>query len=262
MIFVDKRSSLGFGSGPAKRGFRVKVSVAGFLVACLFDAVSPDFLLRAAPTGAPGNGKAVVEQAAAPVIEVTRGRRIRGHIVNLTLSEVLRLMSERGLFDIKGALPLGGSLSITFLDFTLDETLKKLMRGHNYALLHEGPAKRPVLMLMGKVVRPDPAIGYARQLVNRLPVNRVVDRRSYVPPAIIEPQQPIRKTRAGRRSDQAGRPQEASGRRTVAPTGRGTPVPGAASTPDKERRMVGGNMHQQPGPTVPVAQPENTGVRF
>jgi hypothetical protein len=239
MIFLDK--PLGF-VGLTKRGLRVKVSVAGFLVACLFDAVSPDSLLRAASTYASGKGKAVVEQAT-PVIEVTKGRRISGHVVNLTLSEVLRLMSEKGLFDIKGPLPPGGSLSITFLDLTLDETLKKLMRGHNYALLHEGPAKRPVLMLMGKVARPDPAIGYARQSVNRLPGNRVVDRRSYVPPAIMEPRQPVRKTRAGR-------PQEASGRRP-SPTGRGTPAPGAASTPAKET-----------GPTAPVAEPENTGVRF
>jgi hypothetical protein len=259
MIFVGKRSFPEFRSGSAKRGLRVKVFVAGFLVACFFGIASFASHLRAAPTGAPGNEKAVVEQAAAPLIEVIRGRRISGHIVNLTLSEVLRLMSERGLFDIKGSLPPGESLSITFANITIDEALKKLMRGYNYVLLHEGPAKRPILMLMGKVARPDPAQGYVRQSVNRLPVNRVIDRRSYVPPAITEPQPVVR---AGRRFDQAGGPRMASGRRTSAPTGESAPAPEAASTPGKERQMAGGKTHQQSGPTAPVAEPENTGVRF
>lgn len=86
-----------------------------------------------------------------PVINVT-GEGIDADIKG-PLSETLRAMADKRLFDIRGPMPAGEEVSMQFSGLTLDEALKKLMRGYNYVLMEQGNAQKPVLVLLGRIQR-------------------------------------------------------------------------------------------------------------
>ena len=88
-----------------------------------------------------------------PVIAVTKDNRIDADIRAYPLNEALRAMAAKRLFDITGPLPSGEEITVQLSGVTLDEALKKLMRGYNYVLMDKGPSQRPVLMLVGKIQR-------------------------------------------------------------------------------------------------------------
>ena len=89
----------------------------------------------------------------APFIEVKDQDRISASAKNRPLDELLRILSQRDLFEIKGPVPQGEGITVEFSNLTLEQALKKLMRGYNYALLDQVTSRKPVLMVMGQVMR-------------------------------------------------------------------------------------------------------------
>ena len=86
-------------------------------------------------------------------IAVSPDDRISADIKERPLAETLRAMADKKLFDIKGPLPTGEEITAQFSDLTLDQAIKKLMRGYNYVLMEQGVSQKPVLILIGKVQR-------------------------------------------------------------------------------------------------------------
>jgi hypothetical protein len=161
---------------------------------------------------APGiSRKGAPEQPAGIVIEVSADARISARIDNRSLSDVLRAMTTKNLFDIKGALPAGETVSMAFSDLTLSEALKKLMRGYNYVLVGQGSATKPLLTVMGKVESAKATEARAVSAPSAVPVSQRPDTsRSYVPPSTM-PQTPAPANRApipptGRAARSAGSP--------------------------------------------------------
>jgi len=87
------------------------------------------------------------------MVKVTEGDKISASAKNRPLGEVLRLMSQKNLFDIKGPLPSGESITVDFSGLTLEQALKKLMRGYNYVLVDQGASRKPILTVMGPIVK-------------------------------------------------------------------------------------------------------------
>jgi hypothetical protein len=146
---------------------------------------------QAVPIGARNASQPAVEQTTNPVIAVGPDGRISARIDNRSLGETLRLMSEKSLFDIKGALPSGEIISITFSDLTLKEALTKLMRGYNYVVVNQGAMKRPFLMVLGKVERASGAEQRPPQAAPPPQANQAPDPSTYyVPPTIVDPPPP------------------------------------------------------------------------
>lgn len=240
---------------------------AGFFVAFLS---APFFLVPArgeSPSLSMHGTSSGAEGAISPAFRVGRGGRISVRIANLPLNQVLRLMSERGLFDISGALPSDEAVSAVFLDLPLDEALKKLMRGYNYVLFREGTGQKPLLLLMGKAVRPNPAQQRVRQRTPvRLPVNQAPDPKTYyVPPTIVEQQPAAKSPRlvSSRQpsGDQSHRPREVLVGSPASSTEKSGAISGLDGPPG-EVREPGLKAGQKAAQAGPAPEPENTGVKF
>lgn len=89
----------------------------------------------------------------APFIEVKDKDRISASAKNRPLDELLRIMSEKNLFEIRGPVPRGEAITVEFSNLTLEEALKKVMRGYNYVLVGQGTSRKPALIVMGQVAR-------------------------------------------------------------------------------------------------------------
>jgi hypothetical protein len=252
-----------------------------YLFACLFSIIS------------------VVEgHAAMPAsLEVTHEEKINVNVENGSVAEMLRAMAEKKLFEIKGAVP-GDQITLRFSNLSLDEALKKIMRGYNYVLIRQGESGKPLLLLMGKIERskapeqtaargpaqhPQPAIPQAQG---------GTEARMYVPPSTLPTTGPGTQPtagalpppgRAGARglavpgtppgiaglppSGTPGAPLEAGAIPGVTPTAPGLPIPGitqpgTATTPPLP---IPGGEGQSAGPGMPgggpVPQPgQATGV--
>jgi hypothetical protein len=111
------------------------------------------------PSPAPGisagpgqnTGQAPKSTNRPPVIAITGGgidADIQG-----PLSETLRAMADKRLFEIRGPMPAGEEITVQFSGLTLDEALKKLMRGYNYVLMEQAGGQKPVLVLLGRIQR-------------------------------------------------------------------------------------------------------------
>jgi hypothetical protein len=82
-------------------------------------------------------------------IEVKEKDRISASVKNRPLDQLLRIMSQKNLFEIKGPLPQGEAITVQFSNLTLEQALKQVMKGYNYALVDQGTSRKPVLMVMG-----------------------------------------------------------------------------------------------------------------
>jgi hypothetical protein len=89
----------------------------------------------------------------APFIEVKDKNRISASAKNRPLDELLRIMSEKNLFEIRGPVPRGEGITVEFSNLTLEQALKKVMRGYNYVLVDQGTSRKPALIVMGQVTR-------------------------------------------------------------------------------------------------------------
>lgn len=88
---------------------------------------------------------------APPALQVTGERKITANFEEVPLGEVLRMMAARQLLEVKGPVPGNDTVSARFSDLTLNQAVKKLMRGYNYVLVDRGPFGKPRLILMGKI---------------------------------------------------------------------------------------------------------------
>jgi hypothetical protein len=248
------------------RSSRTALIAAGFFVGCLVGAVSPIRGFEATRAGAVNGERSAAVGSVNPIVAISRDQRISAHIANLPLNEVLRLMSERSLFDIKDTLPSDETVSINFSDLTLDKALKKLMRGYNYVLLDRGTAMKPLLMVMGRVVRPNPAErNVPRRVVAAVPANQPPDPRTYyVPPTLTDQPRPATRpgTRVGRSAARAGSVPEPPAPRPAAGTVADAVPSRPANPPSQEVRGATGPVQQQPAQPAPASTPENIGVRF
>jgi hypothetical protein len=102
------------------------------------------------------------DAAETPIIEVTQGSKITVNVENSRLGEVLRLMAEKSLFEIKGSVSSREELSIQFTDLSLEEALRKLLRGYNYVLFQTEATRPPALMVMGRVSSGGGSGGYVQ----------------------------------------------------------------------------------------------------
>jgi hypothetical protein len=132
------------------------------------------------------------QQSLQPVISVSPDQLISASVADQPLSDVLRAMSEKQLFDMKGTTPYSETISIFFSDLTLEQALKKLMRGYNYVLLNQNEGEKPLLMIMGKSPGPDHT---ARPAPARQPVAVAPGVKShYVPPTVANQQHPLQRS--------------------------------------------------------------------
>jgi hypothetical protein len=169
-------------------GNKINHTVFFLLLVTFFTGIACPAVAAPPAINAGAQPQRVPEQTAKIVIDVLPDQTVSASIDNRTQAEVLRAMAGKNLFEIKGSLPPGETVSISFSGLTLDEALKKLMRGYNYVLLSQGPTQKPVLTVMGKVerakateqrVQPSPS-----PLPVPVPVGQAADTsRSYVPPS-------------------------------------------------------------------------------
>ena len=178
-----------------------------------------------------------------PMIKVTEGDKISASAKNRPLSEVLRIMSQKNLFDIRGPLPSGESITVDFSGLTLEQALGKLMRGYNYVLMDQGASRKPILTVMGPIVKGASA-GESPSPQTPQPVkNR--------PPAPGSPNVPPP-------PPQEGQPQPAAQRTgpAVQPGPAPAPQPGPAQTPPSPEPGAQQGAPQQPGPAPAPPPPE------
>jgi hypothetical protein len=241
------------------RRLHVVSIITGFFAAFLCGAFLSFPVFGASPSR-PEDGKSSSDrQAAISAVRVGGDGRISAHIAGLPLSDVLRLMSKRALFDIGGPLPPSGeTISAVFLDVSLDEMIKKLMRGYNYVLFREEEGRKPVLIVIGRSARPNPAEQPIRQRAPiKLPANQAPDPKTYyVPPSVTDGQPRVKKTS-----------RIASSQRVSADRNRRSPETSTArQAPSAEQNStVSGTdaLSRKAGESGdPNPEPVNTGVRF
>jgi hypothetical protein len=211
-----------------------------------------------------------------PGIRIDPAGTISVRIENLPLDLVLRLMSDRKLFDIRGARPGSEKISAAFSGLTLGGAMKKLMRGYNYAILDEA-AGRPLLMVFGRTVRPSPAtqrvfLGYPKPPGDRAPdtaahragptfgprqqtANGIhPNLPGYLPakpgPGFV---QPIR---------QAGNLPQAPGTGNAGTVTASSAAPHPGGPPQQSKQGTEGRAAQDSGKEAQAVEPEKTGVKF
>ncbi len=240
-------------------------------------------------------GEIAPGQTPGPTVTIGENERISGSIENRPLSEILRVMSEKSLLDIRGPLPSGEPISVTFSNLTLPDALKRLMRGYNYVLMNQGAAKKPLLMVMGRVERASATEQKVPQPVSSAPPKSQAPEpgTSYVPPTTVDQPPPVARgpqpaSVRGRPTGQAGSPTPAQPRSEEPPSqGQGVEkaaVPGTAEgvvpparpenrRPEEIQRAGAQTQQQEPGQpeqaapqqagqTAPPPEPSNQGVRF
>lgn len=87
-------------------------------------------------------------------------------IREMPLSEALKELSQILGFEIKGSLPLGETVDQDYRKISLDELLRRILRGYNYVLV-TSEGQRPLLIVLGKAERQlytePPAVSTPRQ---------------------------------------------------------------------------------------------------
>jgi len=192
--------------------------------------------------------RSMSEQRATLSIEVMPDERVYANIDNRSQADVLRAMAGKNLFDIKGNLPAGEAVTLSFSGLTLSEALNKVLRGYNYVLLSQGPARKPVLTVLGKVERAKPTEQRVVASPSPVPAGQTPESgRSYVPPSM--PEQPP----AGRT------PQAVPGAgRFARPAGPGLPsAVSPANQPPQPGSEASGRVPIAQGTERNAARPEN-----
>ncbi len=200
------------------------------------------------PTLSPLTATAGGEQ---PAVIVTKESTITISAENQPLNGILRMMAEKRLFTVRGAVGNEG-FTAHLSNVTLQEALSKLLRGYNYVMIGQGSGQIPVLSVMGKVRADSGGAGRATG-----PAPAPAEPNSYVPPAPSEtpPQAQHRPPPASARATPNGPPpNEAAGEtgQMVSPA----PPPQAPPGGSARNLLNGqpGGQAQQPGEAQP-AQP-------
>jgi hypothetical protein len=138
----------------------------------------------------PRAATAPTEQAnTSPAISVSRDNRISADINNRPLNEVLHMMMEKRFFEIRGPLPSSDPVTINFADLTLDEAMKKLLRGYNYVLIGQGANQVPLLMVMGRTQRSNLTYELSAPPVSPSPISHIAPASTGQPPSATGPGQ-------------------------------------------------------------------------
>jgi hypothetical protein len=111
-----------------------------------------------------------------PVIKVRGEGTVSMQVVNVPLNEVLAILAKSVPMDIKGAIPIPSQELVTleFSNLSLEEALRRIMRGYNYVLVHMDEPARPVLTVMTRTertayVEPTPATDAPSEPAGGLP---------------------------------------------------------------------------------------------
>ncbi|HUJ68044.1 MAG TPA: hypothetical protein VLW86_00900 [Syntrophorhabdales bacterium] len=191
-------------------------------------------------------------------IEVKDKDKISANVKNRPLDELLRTMSQKNLFEIRGPLPRGEGITVEFSNLTLEQALKKLMKGYNYVLMDQGASRKPLLMVMGPATRG--AYGEQGQaqpapqpVVNQPPVQNAPN--APPAPAIGQPGPPPQRVprvppAAGQEAGiPPGQPQQPVAQPVV-----NQPQPGAPPEVNSGPPNAGGQAAGQPQPEQPPVQ--------
>ena len=87
------------------------------------------------------------------IINATKDGRITANIENKPLNGVLKDISEKFKLELKGSMVGSESVTLNASNLTLEEMLKKLMRGYNYVLIKPDKSDKTVLMVLSKAER-------------------------------------------------------------------------------------------------------------
>jgi hypothetical protein len=121
-----------------------------------------------------------------PVVTVTAEGLVSVKAYGQPLNELLGFMSARNIFDIRGSIPSGEPITLNFTDLSINQALKKILRGYNYVLLDQSKGQKAVLMVMGKTDWSRP-VESARPISPPQPSGQAApDPQSYYVPPIIE----------------------------------------------------------------------------
>jgi len=127
------------------------------------------------------------------IISATKDGRINANIENKPLNGVLREISGRFKMELKGSAVGSESVTLSVSNVTLEEILKKLMRGYNYVLIKPDKSDKTVLMILSKAERTkytEPSIAGTVVAAPSVPPSTVkmpVSR----PPAVVSAQPPM-----------------------------------------------------------------------
>jgi hypothetical protein len=88
-----------------------------------------------------------------PVIKVRSEGTVSVQVVNVPLNEVLAILAKSVPMDIKGDIPSQELVTLGFSNLSLEEALRRIMRGYNYVLVHMDEPARPVLTVMNRTER-------------------------------------------------------------------------------------------------------------
>lgn len=238
----------------------------GALAVCFGLDASPGDGFEMAISPAKGS---IVEQDFDSVIAVRQDQRITWCITDLPLAQVLRTMSKANLFDIKGTLPVGEAVSVTFLDETLGKALGRLLRGYNYVIMNQETTEKPLLMIIGKAVRTrsldrrGPFRMFNRQPVRLVPYqNRQQSLPGVSRPGISGGSSTGFGARANRPTNQVQGLHRTAGAGTAGPQGGNVPTPQSKERKPNGTQTAGEPAKQQSGPKGFPSATENTGVKF
>jgi hypothetical protein len=84
---------------------------------------------------------------------VTKENRIEAHANNLPLNEAVSSLASRFSLEVKGIGLSNEPINLDLSDITLEELLKRLLRGYNYALVRPENADKGILMILGRADR-------------------------------------------------------------------------------------------------------------
>ena len=201
----------------------------------------------------------------APVIKVKSEGTISVQVVNVPLNQVLLILAKNVPMEIKGTVPSQELLTLEFSNLSLEEALRRIMRGYNYVLVHLDEPSRPVLTVMGRTERtPYAEDAPAAAAPPSEPPAGTARPRGSVPPGIPQAsleqgQEPPRAI--GRRPDIGEARPPVPDPRAVPPAALGAPAgapPGAGTLPPGPLARPGAAPQIPPGPTGESSSSQQT----
>jgi hypothetical protein len=91
--------------------------------------------------------------AAVTMFEIDDQKKINARITNTPLQDVLKDLCSTFNVEIKRMPHTDEMVSLTITEATLDETLKRLLRGYNYVYIQDTEYAKPAIMVFGKTER-------------------------------------------------------------------------------------------------------------
>ena len=203
----------------------------------------------------------------APVIKVKSEGTVSMQVVNVPLNEVLLILAKNVPMEVKGTVPSRELLTLEFSNLSLEEALRRIMRGYNYVLVHMDEPSRPVLTVMSKTERtPYTEAAPAAAAAPSEPPAGAARPRGSVPPGSPQasPEQGQEPPRAiGRRGDVGEARPPVPDPRAIPPAALGAPggaPPGAGAIPPGPIAQPGAAPRIPPGPTGESASSQQAPV--